>query len=92
VVGDGIANHFAGVQVDHGGGVDPALDGAHVGNVAAPASVGLFGGEVLPDQIRRIDGRLPAMVVFFQARGWRPRRPAVRISRHTRLARSALRA
>src|SRR5918998_3037192 len=31
-------------------------------------------------------GRWPAMVVFFQARGWRPRRPAACISRQTRLA------
>ena len=31
-------------------------------------------------------GRWPATVVFFPARGWRPRRPAAFISRQTRLA------
>src|SRR5919199_387784 len=54
VVGHGVTNHFAGMQVDHGGGVHPTLDGADVGDVTAPASVGCCGTEVLPDQIRSI--------------------------------------
>jgi len=58
VVGDGVAHHLAGVQVDHGRGVDPAVDGAHVGDVTAPAGVGCLGGEVLPDQVRGVDGSL----------------------------------
>src|SRR6478672_12705019 len=58
VVGDGVADHLAGVQVDHGRGVDPAIDGAHIGNVSAPASVRCFGAEVPPDQIRGVDGAL----------------------------------
>src|SRR6478672_10861836 len=86
VVGDGVADHLAGVQVDHGRGVDPALDGAYVGDVSAPVGVGLGGGEVLSDQVWASMGRWPATVVFFQARGWRPRRPAAFIRRQTRLA------
>jgi hypothetical protein len=45
----------------------------------------LLGGEVLPDQIRRVDRPLTGDVVLRQARGWRPRRPAARISRQMRL-------
>jgi hypothetical protein len=68
-----------------GGGVDPALDGAHIGNVAAPASVGCSAVKSCPIRSGASTGRWPAMVVFFQARGWRPRRPAARISRQTLL-------
>src|SRR6478609_2986004 len=49
---------LAGVQVDHGRGVDPALDGAYVGDVSAPVGVGLGGGEVLSDQVWGVDGSL----------------------------------
>jgi hypothetical protein len=57
VVGDGVAHHLAGMQVDHGGRIDPALDGAHVGNVAAPAGVGLLGGESCPIRSGASTGR-----------------------------------
>jgi hypothetical protein len=30
VIGHGVADDLAGVQVDHGRGVDPAVDGGHV--------------------------------------------------------------
>ena len=56
MVGDGVAHDLAGVQVDDGRGVDPAVDGLDVGDVAAPAGVGRLGGEVLPDQVRGVDG------------------------------------
>ena len=58
VVGDGVADHLAGVQVDHGRGVDPAVDGLDVGDVAALADVGFGCGEVLPDQVRCVNGPL----------------------------------
>jgi hypothetical protein len=56
VVGYSVSDYFSGMQVDHGGGVDPSLDGLDIRDVAAPASIGLLGSEVLADQIRRIDG------------------------------------
>src|SRR5918994_3155752 len=58
MVGHGVADDLARVQVDHRRRVDPAVDGAHVGDVAAPARVRGLGGEVLPDQIRGVDRSL----------------------------------
>ncbi|OLL70169.1 hypothetical protein Ae263Ps1_6384 [Pseudonocardia sp. Ae263_Ps1] len=55
VVGHGVADDLTGVQVDHGGEVDPAVDRLDVGDVAAPAGVGSLGGEVTPDQVRGVD-------------------------------------
>jgi len=42
--------------IPQNGGVDPAVEGLDVGDVSAPADVGLGGGEVLPDQVGGVDG------------------------------------
>src|ERR1017187_1663992 len=53
VPGDRPADHGPRVQVDDGGQVGPAVPGPDVGDVAAPAGVGVRGGEVAADQVRR---------------------------------------
>jgi hypothetical protein len=36
VIGDGVTHHFAGMQINHGCGVHPTVEGPHVSNVGAP--------------------------------------------------------
>jgi hypothetical protein len=55
MVGYSVSDYFTGMQVDYGSGVDLSVD-LDISDIATPASIGLFGGEILSDQIRRIDG------------------------------------
>jgi len=49
----GVAEQSARTQVQHGGQVEPALVGVHIGHVAAPELVGPAGDEPAADQVRR---------------------------------------
>ena len=88
VVGQGPADDPAGGEVDDGGQVQPALPGRDVGDVAAPAGVDRrgVGREVAADQVRP-GRRRPGRGSWSAASGCgaRPRSPAARISRATRL-------
>lgn len=44
VIGHSVSGYFTRMQVDHGGGAGPSIDGLDIGDVAAPASIGLFSG------------------------------------------------
>src|SRR6185369_14517871 len=51
VLGHGVADDFAGVQVDDGGQVEPAFEGGQTRDVPDQAGAGRGGGEVPADQI-----------------------------------------
>ena len=54
---EGVADEAAAVQVDHGGGVQPALAGPDLLDIDAPPSVGRISRERVADQVRRVSCR-----------------------------------